>query len=92
MSGTLGKPNCLEPLGSSHSKGTGLASSPLPLYGAGEGSFLSQSQNGLKQAIFSPQLLGDNGGATCPAQREVKTRRRRRIGSYCRLALEPIAY
>ena len=54
--------------------------------------FLSHSQDGLKQPTFSPQLLGDNGGARSPAQREVAACHLRSMGSHCRTTLEPIVF
>ena len=77
--------------GSSYSKGIGSVASSLPLAGPDEGSILeilSQYQFGLKQPIFSYQLLGDNGGAIPLAQRGVGTCRSGSTGSHCRLALE----
>ena len=50
--------------------------------------YWGQSQDGLKQPIFIPQLLGDNGGAISPAQSGVRTCCQRSMGSYCGLTME----
>ena len=58
MPGSLGKPSCIAALERLYSKGTGLVASLLPSYGPTEESvsdFCSQSQDGLKHPIFSPQ-------------------------------------
>ena len=77
--------------GSSYAKGIGSVASSLPLAGPDEGSileFLSYHQFGLKQPIFSYQLLGENGGAISLAQRGVGTCREGSMRIDCRLALE----
>ena len=70
------EPGWVRAAGSSYAKGIGSVASFLPLAGPDEGSileFLSYHQFGLKQLIFSYQLLGDNGGAISLAQRGVGT-------------------
>ena len=62
--------------GSSYSKGIGSVASSLPLAGPDEGSileFFKLISVGLKQPIFSYQLLRDNGGAISLAQSGVVT-------------------
>ena len=51
--------------------------------------FLSRSQVGMKQRIFSPPLLEDIGGAISPVQRRVETGQRRSTESHCGLAPNP---
>ena len=62
-----------------------LGVSPLPSYGPDKGSILdflfSQSQDGLRQPIFSPQLLGHNPGAISPSQGTVGICHPRSLGS-----------
>ena len=52
-----------------------------------EGSILNQNQDGLKQPIFSPELLGNIGGAISPAQNEVEMCHQRSRVSQCRAAM-----
>ena len=63
----------------------------LPTYGPAQGSIWdvsTQRQDGLKQPIFSPDLPGDIGGASSPAQKGVGTCHPRNMGTYCQVAWE----
>ena len=76
MPGLQREPGWVRAPVSSYSKGIGSVASSLPLAGPDEGSILEileLIQFGLKQPIFSYQLLRENGGATSLAQRGVGT-------------------
>ena len=95
MPGPQREPGWVTASESSYSKGIGSVASSLPLAGPNKGSFLeilSQYQFGLKQPIFSCQLLGDNGGAISLAQRGVGTRCEGSMGSHCWLASERLGF
>ena len=91
MLGPQREPGWVRAPETSYVKGIGSVASYLPLAGPDKGSileFFELYQFGLKQPIFSYQLLGDFGGASSPAQSEVGTCREGSMGSYRRYALE----
>ena len=69
MPGPQREPGWVRAPGSSYAKGIGSVASSLPLAGPDEGSIFESSEFGLKQPIFSYQLLGDNGGALSLTQK-----------------------